>query len=53
MTPARQRNLAIAAAVAVAAAFLAANAHLVTVAVRSQPACVATDAGPAPARRAC
>ena len=53
MTPSRQRILAIAAAVAVAAAFLAANAHLVTVAVRSEPACVATDAVPLPARHVC
>jgi hypothetical protein len=53
MTPIRQRALAVAAAIALAAAFLAANAHLVTVAVRSQPACVATDAGPAPAQRIC
>lgn len=53
MTRARQRSLAIAAAAAVAAAFLAANAHLVTVASRSQPACVATDAGPLPAKRDC
>ena len=53
MTPSRQRTLAIAAAAAVAAAFLAANVHLVTVAVRSEPACVATDAGPLPAKRVC
>jgi len=53
MTPARQRTLAVAAAVAVVAGFLAANAHLVTVAFRSQPACTVAEAGPAPAQHVC
>ncbi len=53
MTPSRQRALAVAAAVALVAAFVAANAHLVTVAFRSQPACTAVAAGPAPARHVC
>ncbi len=52
MTALSQKRLAIAAAVTGAAVFLAANAHLLAVALNSQPACAAvTDA--APAKRAC
>lgn len=53
MTPAHQRQLAIVGAVAVVAAFVAANAHLVVTAVASQPACTARPDGPVPARRSC
>ena len=52
MTVRAQKLLAIAAAVAVAAGFVAANAHLLAVAVGSQPACTAL-AEAEPARRAC
>lgn len=52
MTPAAQRRAAIAGAVLTAAIFLAANAHLLAVAITSQPECVAQDAA-MPARSAC
>ena len=52
MTVRTQKRLAIAAALAVTVAFLAANAHLVVVAMRSQPDCKAAT-GAMPARHAC
>jgi len=52
MTAAAQRRLAVLAALLAAAAFVAANLHLWTVAVGSQPDCVAQEAM-APAQRAC
>lgn len=52
MTAQAQKRLAIAAAVTGAAVFLAANAHLLAVALDSQPACAAVT-GAAPAKRAC
>lgn len=53
MSTALQKRLALIAALAAMALVLAANAHLVVVAFGSQPACVATEAAAAPARRAC
>lgn len=53
MTPRAQRRLALAGAAAALGLVLAANAHLVAVAVDSQPDCVAVDGGAAPAKRAC
>lgn len=47
------RRLVVALVVAAAALFAAANAHLVYVAVASQPACVQTDPALPPARRSC
>ena len=47
-----QKRLAILAALVMVGFVLAANAHLVTVAVQSQPACVAVD-GAEPSKRAC
>lgn len=52
MTGRHQKMLAIAAAVALAGGIVAANAHLLSVAIGSQPACTAV-AGVEPARRAC
>lgn len=52
MTDRSQKWLAIATAAAVAAGFVAANAHLLAVAFGSQPAC-SVAAGAEPARRAC
>ncbi len=52
MTARRQKLLALTAVVAVAAGFVAANAHLIAVAIGSQPPCTAI-AGAEPARRAC
>ncbi len=52
MTPRVQKRLALAGAIAAAALFVAANAHLLTVALRSQPECMAR-AHAEPARRAC
>lgn len=49
----RHKRLAIAGAILLGAAFAAANVHLVTVAIRSQPACVVPPAGHAPALRGC
>lgn len=49
----RHNRLAILGAALLATLFIAANAHLITVAVRSQPACVAADPGRAPARVDC
>ncbi len=47
-----QKRLAIAGAIAAALLFIAANAHLLMVAVGSQPECAAA-AGAMPAKRAC
>lgn len=52
MTPAAQRRAAIAGAVLTVAIFVAANAHLLAVAIGSQPECVAQDAA-MPAKPAC
>mgnify|MGYP003382430487 CR=1 FL=1 len=53
MTQAGQRRLALAGAVTVIAVLLAANLHLVLVAVGSQPDCVAVTGAPLPARHSC
>lgn len=53
MTRVSQKRLAILGAVVLAGLFLAANAHLLTVAVRSQPDCVAPAPDKPPAKRAC
>lgn len=53
MTAATQKRLAILGAIALVAVFLGANAHLITVAFRSQPGCVAVSPDRAPARHAC
>lgn len=45
--------LAIAGAVLAIAVFAAANVHLITVAYRSQPACITPAAGHAPASPGC
>lgn len=52
MSTGAQKRLAILAALTVLGLILAANAHLVVVAVGSQPACVAID-GAEPSKRAC
>ncbi|WP_289042556.1 hypothetical protein [uncultured Aliiroseovarius sp.] len=52
MTPTVQKRLAISAALIVAAVFIGANAHLLTVALTSQPEC-REAAGTMPAKRAC
>lgn len=52
MTPGAQKRLAIGAALAALLLFLGANAHLLTVALHSQPEC-REAAGLIPARRAC
>lgn len=52
MTARAQQGLAIAGALAALAVFLGANAHLLAVALTSQPACAVIDTA-APARRAC
>jgi hypothetical protein len=52
MTARAQRLLAIAGAVLTAAVFVGANAHLLAVAIGSQPECVARDAR-MPAKPAC
>lgn len=52
MTPARQRRLAIAGAVLAIGVFAAANAHLITVAVSSQPDCILSERATA-AKPAC
>lgn len=48
-----QARLAIAAAVLGVAVFAAANAHLITVAFKSQPDCVLIAGAPIPAKKAC
>ncbi|MBU3030598.1 hypothetical protein [Paracoccus marinaquae] len=52
MTGRAQKRLAIAGAVAVVAVFVAANAHFLNAALRSQPDCI-LRADAAPAKRAC
>ena len=52
MTPRAQKTLAISAAIMAATIFAAANAHLLTVALRAQSECVAV-ANATPAKRAC
>lgn len=51
MTPRAQKTLAIGGAALVALLFLGANAHMLTVALQSQPECRVSDA--APAKPAC
>lgn len=53
MTRDTQRRLAITGAVAAVGLLLAANAHLVVVALGSQPDCVARGDAALPAKRAC
>lgn len=48
-----QKCITILGALVGIALFAAANAHLLTVAFQSQPACATIEAGPAPARRVC
>ena len=48
-----QKRLAIGAALVLLAGLAAANLHLVAIAFRSQPACVAVESAAPPARRAC
>ena len=52
MKPAVQKRLAISAALAAVLLFLGANAHLLTVALQSQPEC-REAAGLIPAKRVC
>ncbi len=52
MTRISQRTLAIAAALVFVGAFIAANAHLITVAILSQPDCTLASAAAA-AKPAC
>lgn len=53
MTAAAQKRLAVIGALAAIGIVVAANAHLVTAALYSQPACVAVDGAATPAKRAC
>lgn len=53
MSPRTQGRLALAAVAAALAVVLAANAHLVVAAFRSQPACVSVDGAVLPAKRVC
>ncbi|WP_157966210.1 hypothetical protein [Oceanibium sediminis] len=53
MTARGQKRLALLAAVAAVGLLLAANAHLVMAAFRSQPDCVAVEGAVAPAKRVC
>lgn len=53
MNVTNQKRLAIAGALAALGVFIAANVHLVTAALRSQPSCVGIEGAPAPAKRAC
>lgn len=53
MTSRSQKRLALLGAVVVIGVILAANAHLLTRALSSQPACVTVDGASAPAKRAC
>lgn len=53
MTVTAQKRLAILGALALVAVFVGANAHLIAVAFRSQPDCVAISPDRAPARHAC
>lgn len=49
----RQKHLAVAGAILLVALFIAANAHLVTIAISSQPVCVSPMPGHAPAVADC
>ena len=53
MTVTNQKRLAILGACTLAALFLGANAHLITVAFQSQPECGAISPERAPARHSC
>ena len=53
MSPKLQRSLALGGVAALVVVFLAANLHLVRVAVASQPDCVAIAGAPVPARHSC
>ena len=53
MTVTAQKRLAIGAALLCVAVFVAANVQLFQAAFGSQPACVAVESGPVPAKRAC
>lgn len=53
MTSRNQKHLALLGAFVVLGLILAANAHLLTRALSSQPACVAVDSASAPAKRVC
>lgn len=53
MTARVQKRLAIAGGLALLGTFIAANAHFINAAFRSQPACVAVPDAAAPAKRAC
>jgi hypothetical protein len=53
MTSRMQQRLALAAAAALIVIVLAANLHLVRVAFRSQPGCMAVAGAPAPAWHSC
>lgn len=53
IAPHLQKRLAILGAVVLVCLVLAANAHMVTLAFLSQPACVAPDPGRQPARPGC
>lgn len=53
MKPGTQKRLAIAGALIGLAVFLGANAHLITVALRSQPSCTVDPSGPTPAKPVC
>lgn len=53
MTARTQKRIAILGTLVAISLFVAANAHLVSVAFSSRPACAALEAGPAPARRVC
>lgn len=53
MTATAQRRLAILGAVLLAGLFVAANAHLMTVALRSQSDCIDPAPDKAPAKRVC
>lgn len=53
MTNATQKRLAIAGALAALGVFVAANAHLIGLAFKTQPACVVVAGDAMPAKRAC
>ena len=48
-----QKRLALLGALAALGLVIAANAHLLVVALESRPACVAVEGAAAPAKRAC
>ena len=53
MSVAQQKRLAIIGAVLLVAVFIAANVHLITVAMQSQSRCIAPAPDKAPAKLAC